>query len=135
MDIKELQNLTDKLGTVAVVEQGEPRFLVIRFDKFQELINGHLLGEQASLPLAANRNYSGLDTGDNLSPKQESGLIPLKEIIVSPPRSAVETEEKSRSAISDNQASGDESQLIESLNKEITALKEEIEAREHELGL
>jgi|SRR3989344_8141873 len=115
---KELQNLTDKLGGVVLVEDGKPKFVLLSYKKFDELSGGNGL-EPHNDPATAvhestNSGFEHVSSG--ISHKQNK-LVNL-----------YQTNRIEPVIIEDGE-------LIERLNKEIMTLKEEIEAKEKELGL
>jgi len=95
---EEIKKLIDKIGGLIVVENNQPKFIFLSYEKFKEFVN--------------------FTKNTDIIHKNVDNVDKLDKIGVNYSESVNHSEEQS------------EEHLIEKLNKQILALKEEIEAKE-----
>lgn len=105
MNLKELQSIADEVGGVVLVEDGEPKLIVLSYKKFVELNSRKkkiIKVKQREIEPQTDLGLNQTNVNENNS-KTEKG-----------------TEKES---------------LVENLNKEISSLREDIETKEKDLDL
>ena len=102
---KELKNLISRFGTVIVIENDVPRFVVMTYDKFDVALSA--TGSHAQRDGVIHKN---IDNSGNIAQDGSETL-----------------------SVSNNHAQRDE-EMADRLNKEILALKEQVAEKERELS-
>ena len=102
---KELKNLVSQFGTIVVIENDVPRFVVMTYDKFDAALSA--TGSHAQRDRVIHKN---IDNSGDIAQDSNETL-----------------------SVSNSHAQRDE-EMADRLNKEILALKEQVAEKEREIG-
>jgi len=116
MNIDELKKLVKHSTAVLVLDNGEPSFAILSYDMYKDLVLGSKLGEGSRV---------------------EPGISVEKEIKINPVRSLARDKVASPDDLDGTTSNGinrslpdNELEILERINKDILALKSEIEKEE-----
>ena len=127
MNTDELKKLLKNSTTVLILENGEPSLVILGYDTYKDLISGHS-GAEFEVPLRrdskgapAQEKVSDGKLADGFRQGRDNAGIPNH----TPKAGAVGQAEAFQNRIIEK-----ESELLEKINKQILALKDEIENEE-----